>query len=203
VPEGTLLSRWESFYVIVGSSAGALIGLMFVVVTLGAERGRQSSQGFGAYATPTIIHFCVALLISATLSAPWQAMSGVSLTLAVVGVLSLGYLAIVTRRARRQTIYQPVWEDWIWHTIMPAIAYVTLLVAGLLLQRVAVPCLFLIGATALLLLFIGIHNSWDTILFLALDMPAKPAEQPVTAPPAPSPPAPSQAAKGEREVPVP
>src|SRR5205807_4175372 len=28
------LKEWESFYVIVGSSAGALIGLQFVVVTL-------------------------------------------------------------------------------------------------------------------------------------------------------------------------
>lgn len=203
MPEGTLLSRWESFYVIVGSSAGALIGLMFVVVTLGAERGRQSSQGFGAYATPTIIHFCAALLISATISAPWQVMSGVGWTLAVVGALALGYLAIVTGRAHRQTVYQPVWEDWIWHTIMPAIAYATLLVAGLLLVRAPMPCLFLIGATALLLLFIGIHNSWDTILFLALDMPSAPATQSApkepAVPPAPAP----QAAKGEREVPVP
>ena len=200
MPEGTLLSRWESFYVIVGSSAGALIGLMFVVVTLGAERGRQSSQGFAAYATPTIIHFCSGLLVSATISAPWQGMSGVGLTLAVVGAMALSYLVIVTRRARLQTVYQPVWEDWIWHTIMPAIAYATLLVAGLLLVRVPVPCLFLIGGTALLLLFIGIHNSWDTILFLALDMPAKPEAS--SEPSAPQPAAP-QAAKGEREVPVP
>lgn len=200
MPEGTLLSRWESFYVIVGSSAGALIGLMFVVVTLGAERGRQSSQGFAAYATPTITHFCAALLVSATVSAPWHAMSGVGLTLAGVGALALGYLVIVTLRARRQTVYQPVWEDWIWHTIMPAVAYGTLLVAGLMLARAPEPCLFLIGATALLLLFIGIHNSWDTILFLALDMPAEPATQATASEPAAPPSAAPQAAKGEREL---
>jgi hypothetical protein len=32
------LAGWENFYVIVGSSAGALIGLQFVVVTLIANR---------------------------------------------------------------------------------------------------------------------------------------------------------------------
>ena len=32
------LEGWESFYVIVGSSAGALIGLQFVVMTLLADR---------------------------------------------------------------------------------------------------------------------------------------------------------------------
>ena len=34
----TALSGWENFYVIVGSSAGALIGLQFVVMTLIAIR---------------------------------------------------------------------------------------------------------------------------------------------------------------------
>ena len=33
----TALSGWENFYVIVGSSAGALIGLQFVVITLIAD----------------------------------------------------------------------------------------------------------------------------------------------------------------------
>ncbi|PYR18792.1 MAG: hypothetical protein DMF98_25350 [Acidobacteria bacterium] len=31
-------AEWDSFYVIVGSAAGALIGLQFVVLTLIAER---------------------------------------------------------------------------------------------------------------------------------------------------------------------
>ena len=32
-----VLAGWENFYVIVGSSAGALIGLQFVVITLIAD----------------------------------------------------------------------------------------------------------------------------------------------------------------------
>ncbi len=39
----TALSPWESFYVIVGSSGGALIGLQFVVVTLIADRSPNTS----------------------------------------------------------------------------------------------------------------------------------------------------------------
>jgi hypothetical protein len=34
----TAIAGWENFYVIVGSSAGALIGLQFVVMTLVADR---------------------------------------------------------------------------------------------------------------------------------------------------------------------
>ena len=49
------LKHWESFYVIVGSSAAALTGLMFVVVTLLADSRRQRSGGaLDAFATPTL-----------------------------------------------------------------------------------------------------------------------------------------------------
>jgi hypothetical protein len=45
--------EWESFYVIVGSSAGALIGLQFVVITLIAERpALRSAEGGAAFSTP-------------------------------------------------------------------------------------------------------------------------------------------------------
>ena len=42
----TALNGWENFYVIVGSSAGALIGLQFVVITLISEMAtaRVSTQ---------------------------------------------------------------------------------------------------------------------------------------------------------------
>src|SRR4051812_768692 len=39
-----LLAAWESFYVIVGSSAAALTGLQFVVIALIAETARRSSS---------------------------------------------------------------------------------------------------------------------------------------------------------------
>jgi hypothetical protein len=37
----TTLAGWENFYVIVGSSAGALIGLQFVVMALVADMPRS------------------------------------------------------------------------------------------------------------------------------------------------------------------
>jgi len=65
------LDEWESFYLIVGGAAGALIGLQFVVMTLIAEKPpvRTAESSFG---TPTIVHLSAALLLSAVLRAPWQ-----------------------------------------------------------------------------------------------------------------------------------
>src|SRR5256885_6087757 len=62
------LAEWESFYVIVGSAAGALIGLQFVVMTLLAENPPQRvAEAGAAFASPTIVHFSAALLLSALL----------------------------------------------------------------------------------------------------------------------------------------
>jgi hypothetical protein len=67
-----VFAAWESFYVIIGSSAAALTGLQFVVIVLGAERkALGDGETTRAFATPTVVHFCAVLLVAAILSAPW------------------------------------------------------------------------------------------------------------------------------------
>ncbi len=161
---------WDSFYVIVGSSAGALIGLQFVVIAVLAEtRQRGSSREIDAFATPTTLHFCAALLIAAILSAPWPSLRGPRTALAACGFVGVVYAAIVIRRAVTQPSYTLVLEDWIWHAILPFVAYATVLAAGLELTSHVAGSLFAVAGAALLLLFIGIHNAWDTVTFIALD----------------------------------
>ena len=163
------LTEWESFYVIVGSSAAALTGLMFVVITLIADLEAQRSSGaLAAFGTPTVVHFCVALIVSATLSAPWHSLTRVAAALAVCGVWGVTYTFIVARRARRQNTYQPVFEDWLWHTLLPLGAYAALLLAAIVLPGNAERSLFVVAAAVLSLVLIGIHNSWDTVTYLAL-----------------------------------
>jgi pyridoxamine 5'-phosphate oxidase-like protein len=162
-------AAWESFYVVIGSSSAVLIGLQFVVITLSAEINAPGvGSAVGAFSTPTIVHFCAVLLIAAILCAPWPGRSSAAIALGVCGVAGLAYALLVVRRARRQTIYVPVLEDWIWYNVLPLIAYAALLVAAVLLQRYPAPSLFVMGGTALLLLFVGIHNAWDTVTYIVL-----------------------------------
>jgi hypothetical protein len=165
------LAHWEAFYVIVGSSAAVLTGLQFVVITMIAEAAHKIPTGprsIGAFATPTVVHFCAALLIAAVLSAPWASLSGAAWTLRIAGLAGLLYTSVVIVRARRQREYQPLASDWIWHTALPLIGYAALLMAAVSLPRSADASLFVIGAASLLLLFIGIHNSWDTVTYIAI-----------------------------------
>src|SRR5690242_15194175 len=108
------LGEWENFYVIVGSSAGALIGLQFVVVTLIADLplNRADAQAGRAFATPSVVHFGAVLLLSATVSAPWHGISAVAALWGVMGFCGIVYALIVARRMRAQSSYQPVFEDW-------------------------------------------------------------------------------------------
>ncbi len=161
---------WETFYVIIGSSAGALTGLQFVVIALVAEtQQRTSSHTIAAFGTPTIVHFCTVLLISAILSAPWSTLSAAAVILGVIGAAGIGYVFLVTRKAVRQTDYRPVLEDWVWHVVLPLVAYTILLGAAVALGRHTASALFMIAATSLLLLFIGIHNAWDTVTFVVVE----------------------------------
>jgi hypothetical protein len=161
-------AAWESYYVIVGSSAAALTGLQFVVMALAADAHASSTDTVDAFATPTIVHFCAVLLIAAILSAPWHTETSAAVLLAIAGALGVGYTLIVMRRARRTTDYKPVLEDWIWHVILPVAAYAVLLVAGTQLTRHAHGALFVVAAAVLTLLYVGIHNSWDSVIDIAV-----------------------------------
>jgi hypothetical protein len=162
------LAAWRGFYGIIGSSAAALTGLQFVVIVLGAQVNvLGSASAIRVFATPTVVHFCAALLISAVMSAPWHGLSSVAVGLAVCGATGLTYALVMIRLTRRQTSYVLVLEDWLWHCVLPVTAYGALLVGGISLTRRPEALLFVIGATALLLLFIGIHNAWDSVTHLA------------------------------------
>jgi hypothetical protein len=162
------LTSWQNFYVIVGSSAGAMTGLQFVVMALIADMPRAvgSSQSTDAFGTPTIVHFCAVLLLSGIVSAPWAGILAPAALLAVFGTVGVGYVAIVARRARTQTSYTPVLEDWLFHVILPAAAYATLAVGGFAARSHLEASLFGVAVASMMLLFIGIHNAWDTVTYL-------------------------------------
>ena len=160
------LAAWDSFYVIVGSAAGALIGLQFVVVTLIAQRPtRAAPEASAAFGTPTIVHFGAALLLSALVRVPWQAIAAPVTLWAGLGLCGAVYSLNVIRRMRRQGVYEPEFEDWLFHVVLPVAAYAVLALSAVAALSYPREALFGVGAAALLLLFIGIHNAWDAVFY--------------------------------------
>jgi hypothetical protein len=81
---------WENYYLMIGPSAAALIGLMFVVVTLTAGRDReQVERGKHLYTSPIVWHLAVVVVLSGGAAAPTmnpKLFGAVSAGLAVLGV---------------------------------------------------------------------------------------------------------------------
>ena len=167
-PVHSPLAAWETFYVIVGSSGAALTGLQFVVIVLAADVGALGgAPSTSAFATPTIVHFCAVLVVSAILSAPWPSLWSAAVVLGACGLIGVLYGLRVIWHARRQTHYVPVFEDWLFHAALPVLAYATLLASAIALPRHSATALFGIAGVSVLLLLVGIHNAWDAATWMA------------------------------------
>jgi len=171
-PELSLLSNWQNFYMIMGTAAATLTGLMFVVTTLIAGIDTHVSilnAAVSAYNTPTVVHFGTVLLLAGVLSAPWQTFSSLSLLLGLLGLGMVFYSIIVMRRMRRVPHYQSTLEDWLWYMALPLLANVLLIAAAFMLPKDPSPALYIVSSAMMLLLLVGIRNAWDMVTFLAVE----------------------------------
>jgi hypothetical protein len=168
-----LFSSWENFYVIMGSSSAALTGLMFVVVTLSTERRVPDPgarrEGTATFSTPTVIHFCAAFLVSGIMAAPWASVIYVEAIFGLGGLCGIAYILHIMRRAKRMTLYTPDTEDWVWFVVLPLVAYVLITVSAVLLVAASTASLFVLAGATMMLIFIGIHNAWDVVTYLAIE----------------------------------
>jgi hypothetical protein len=162
------LSEWGEFYVITGTSAGALAGLMFVVIALRAERGSQVIEEVEAYATPTVVHFTTVVIVAGILTVPEQTELSLSLCLAAAGLAGLVYSIWVMLQVKR-TAYADVLSDWMWRSVLPVLGYAGIVAAAPLLWWDSAAALYVVGAVALLFLALGIHNAWDAAVWIASD----------------------------------
>jgi hypothetical protein len=163
------LAGWDNFYVIIGSSAAGLTGLTFVVIALAADSERTNPHGLRAFVTPTVVHFGTVLALAAFLSVPHQNLIGLSVGFGAIGAAGVVYAITIAAALRRySSTYVPVFEDWLWHVILPALVYATLLAIAFLLWHHLEESLYGIAASSTLLLFIGIHNAWDVAVAISM-----------------------------------
>lgn len=170
--ELSLLSEWQNFYMIMGTAAATLTGLMFVVTTLIAGLDAHVSTlnaAVPAFNTPVVVQFGAVLLLSGILSAPWQTLTSLSLLLGLIGLGMVIYSIIVLRRMRRVPGYQSTLEDWTWYLALPLLAYASLILAAFVLPGSPVSALYLVALAMLLLLLTGVRNAWDMVTFLAVE----------------------------------
>jgi hypothetical protein len=161
------LHAWHEFYLLVGSAAAALTGLMFVVVSISPGTiATRPAAGIRAFITPTIVFYATVLVVSALMLAPHAAPRLVAILLALGGLAGLAYMVWIDahRQWRRSKLGL---DDWYWYVAQPALGYVLLVAAGIALWLRLAAGAWLVALSAVLLLVVGIRNGWDLAIWMA------------------------------------
>ncbi len=164
---------WDNFYLLVGSAAGALIGLLFVVVTLTANiDARMRPRGAQVYLTPVVFHFAIVVGVSAISEAPGVPPKIAGVLLAISAVLGLAYALLTTRRMSAPDWPNPPdFSDKFFYGVFPAMNYLALGVAAASLWFAPPLAPYGVGVVTLALLLTGIRNAWDLATFIVHGAP--------------------------------
>jgi hypothetical protein len=164
------LAGWENFYVIMGSSAGGLTGLTFVVIALATEARRTNAVGLNTFITPTIVHFGTVLGLAAFMCVPRLTALGLALLLGAAGIAGLVYVGVIAANIHHKLgDYVAVREDWFWNVVLPGVAYGVLCATALLIEQGrAEIAVYGVALASVGLLYIGIHNAWDIAIWMSL-----------------------------------
>jgi hypothetical protein len=174
-----MFEGWENFYLIVGPSAGALIGLMFVVVTLTAGRERDATErGKHLYTSPIVWHLGVVLLLSGAAVAPSMNAKLFGVLASALSLLGIAMGVRSTIGIARDQLSGPkdsVFDTW-WYGVIPTAVYVGLAAAAVSVLLGWSWSATAVGAALMALLLVSIHAEWDLVTFLA-PMAGPPAER--------------------------
>ncbi len=158
-----LLHAWHDFYVLIGTAAATLIGLMFVAASIASSyMTEQHKAGLQAFFSPTVVHFATVLITCVVILAP-LAVASLAALLLVIGGVGLGYASFVWVRMGRGGFTATIdLADRFWYALSPVAGHVLLVAAALILL---VPRdghgLEVLAIAVVLLLLAGIRNAWD------------------------------------------
>ncbi len=158
-----VMAEWHDFFVLLGTAAGTLVGLLFVAATVSSGVfSLERRAPLRMFLSATVVHFSSVLAASLIMLLPltsWLLLGVIVLLCALVG---LGYSVLTVRDVVRDGLITNVdWEDRTWYGVLPFLTYVAELVTGIALTcGIAAGCAVLAACMGLLLVA-GIHNAWD------------------------------------------
>ena len=163
MPFGILAQRWHDFYVVAGTAAATLVGLLFVGLSLHL-RAVLSRSEVRSLARVTLANFGLLLFVSLFMVIP-QGSSAASTELLVSGSLSLALItpslvAALRSKTRTLRLYKLLLR-----VASSAVGYVGVIIAGALIGRGSYDAaLSWLVAVTVVLLFVSLRNSWDLLV---------------------------------------
>jgi hypothetical protein len=170
-PLSTALQPWQNFYLLVGTAAATLTGLMFVAVTFGSSLvKRETAQMARAFLDPTYEHFVQVLLTACLTTVPvfgWSIFGGLLVIVSVLRLMSIRRVFGHFQNAQR-TSRDIEGSDWLLSIVLPLLCHLWLMMTGVafvLRMSLAVPSLAIV---TLSLFLVAIHGAWELLVWMAL-----------------------------------
>jgi hypothetical protein len=158
-----VLAHWHEFYMLLGTAAGTLVGLLFVAATLaGGVFSADRRAPARVFLSATVVHFSSVLVLSLIVLAPIESWSLLGLLVLAGGLVGIAYCGLVWRDARRDGLVTAIdLEDRIWYAVLPVTMYVSEAASAILLTLQWTAAGAVLAISLMALLVVGIHNAWD------------------------------------------
>jgi hypothetical protein len=162
-PLHDIMAEWHDFFVLLGTAAGTLVALLFVAASVSSGVfSLERRAPLRMFLTATVVHFSSVLAVSLVMLLPLASWLLLGIIVLVCGLVGLGYSVLTVRDSIRDGLIANVdWEDRTWYGVLPFLAYLIELAAGIVLACGAAAGCAVLAACMGLLLIVGIHNAWD------------------------------------------
>jgi hypothetical protein len=162
-----MFEGWHDFYLVLGPSAAALIGLLFVVVSLTGNLERDTAiRGVRVFMTPIVFHLGVLVLLSGLALFPKVSEDFVGAIAFTCGLVGLAYAAYVCRAFVSKTVESYDGDLWRYGFGVGAL-YVGLVVAAALILFDEPLGPYVLAVVQIALFLLMVNNAWDLVVFIA------------------------------------
>lgn len=167
-PVHDVLAEWHDFFMLLGTAAGTLVGLLFVAATVGSGVFRLDRRApLRVFLSATVVHFSSVLVVSLITLLPLASWVVLGAVVIACGVVGLGYSGLALLDSVRDGLITNFdWEDRTFYGVLPVVAYVAEVAAGITLTGDAAEGCAVLAASMGLLLVVGIHNAWDITVWV-------------------------------------
>jgi len=173
----TALREWQSFYLLMGTAAATLVGLLFVAISLGSNLVLSDSAGMvRTFMTPSLIIFTAVLMIAAICTIPIRTPGVVGLLLMPVGLGGLARIGMVLLGfAQHSGVWTFERSHKMWYVLAPGAGYGLVLAAAAAIALASTEqALATLALATVVLLLTGIRNTWDQMVWIASRRSGKP-----------------------------
>jgi hypothetical protein len=168
---GAAAAAWQNFYLLAGTAAATLIGLMFVAVTFGASLvNSQTTSTARAFLDPTLAHFIHVLLTACLMVSPTigaTLLGSVLLTISVVRTAGLVRTFRHMKEAHRK-FNDVELSDWLTGIALPFLLFLLLAASGAGFLAGYAAAFSALGIATVAILLLGIIGAWELMIWMAL-----------------------------------